>query len=189
MSQNRKLMARAYLPECDVPTTKDWARRNLLFGLAAISFASTVVAQQSRSPAIQVWKDPNCGCCKDWIDHLEKAGFTATISDQGNNAIRSKLGLPQKFGSCHTALVQGYVIEGHVPASDILKLLKIRPNALGLAVPGMPIGSPGMDGSVYGNRRDAFDVLLVQRDGTSKVFTSYRENQGANPRHELHVSS
>jgi len=87
--------------------------------------------------------------------------------------VRSKLGMPQKFGSCHTALIQGYVIEGHVPASEILSLLMVRPTALGLAVPGMPIGSPGMDGSVYGNRRDAFDVLLVQKDGTSKVFKSY----------------
>jgi hypothetical protein len=81
--------------------------------------------------------------------------------------------MPQKFGSCHTALIQGYVIEGHVPAADIQRLLKERPQALGLAVPGMPIGSPGMDGPAYGGRRDAYQILLIQKNGTATVFNSY----------------
>lgn len=96
-----------------------------------------------------------------------------SVVDQGNNAARARLGMPQKLGSCHTALVQGYVIEGHVPATDIHRLLKTKPQALGLAVPGMPIGSPGMDGAVYQGRRDPFQVLLVQRDGTTTVFSNH----------------
>jgi hypothetical protein len=95
------------------------------------------------------------------------------VIDQGNNAARARLGMPQKFGSCHTALIQGYVIEGHVPAADIQRLLKEKPKALGLSVPGMPVGSPGMDGPSYDNRRDAYQVLLIQRDGSTTVFNTY----------------
>ena len=87
--------------------------------------------------------------------------------------MRLQLGMPPKFGSCHTALIQGYVIEGHVPSADILRLLKEKPRALGLAVPGMPIGSPGMDGPEYKNRRDPYDVLLIQREGSAIVFSSH----------------
>jgi hypothetical protein len=122
---------------------------------------------------MDVWKDPNCGCCKDWIAHMEQSGFRANVADEGNNAARARLGVAQKFASCHTALVQGYVIEGHVPVADIQRLLKEKPKALGLAVPGMPIGSPGMDGPAYGGRHDAYQVLLIQKDGSAQVFTSY----------------
>ena len=149
------------------------SRRTLLAGLAAWPLSSSVLAAGPKPMAMQVWKDPNCGCCKDWIAHLEKNGFAVTVSDEGNNAARARLGMPKKFASCHTGLVQGYVIEGHVPAADVLRLLKERPQGLGLAVPGMPVGSPGMDGAVYGGRRDAYQVLLVQKDGTSIVFSSY----------------
>lgn len=148
-------------------------RRALLLGMAALGAASLAVAAKPQAVALQVWKDPNCGCCKDWIAHIEQSGFAATVIEQGNSAARARLGMPQKFSSCHTALVQGYVIEGHVPAADIQRLLREKPQALGLAVPGMPIGSPGMDGAVYGGRRDRYQVLLVQKDGTSRVFNTY----------------
>lgn len=148
-------------------------RRSLILGFIALGGASFSNAINARVNKVQVWKDPNCGCCKDWISHLEKNGFQTTVLDQGNNAARARLGLPQKFASCHTALVEGYVIEGHVPAADVHRLLKEKPQALGLAVPGMPIGSPGMDGPAYGGRRDAYQVLLVQKDGSAKVFNSY----------------
>lgn len=148
-------------------------RRTLLLGMAALGAASLAVAAKPQPTAVQVWKDPNCGCCQDWIAHLETQGFAATVFDQGNNAARARLGMPQKFASCHTALVQGYVIEGHVPAADIQRLLKEKPQAVGLAVPGMPIGSPGMDGAAYGGRRDPYQVLLVLKDGTSRVFNTY----------------
>ena len=148
-------------------------RRAWLAGIAVMVLAPSTMVAYAAPAILQVWKDPNCGCCKDWIAHLEKNGFATTVIDQGNNAARARLGMPQKFGSCHTALIQGYVIEGHVPASDIQRLLKEKPPALGLAVPGMPIGSPGMDGPAYGDRRDAYQVLLIQRDGSTTVFNTY----------------
>lgn len=150
-------------------------RRTLLLGVLALSAATPTLAKKPQVVAvpIQVWKDPSCGCCKDWITHLEKNGFAATALDQGNSEARVRLGMPQKYGSCHTALVQGYVIEGHVPAEDIRRLLKERPDALGLAVPSMPLGSPGMDGPAYGGRRHPYQVLLVQKDGSAQVFNSY----------------
>ncbi|NCT82483.1 MAG: DUF411 domain-containing protein [Comamonadaceae bacterium] len=148
------------------------ARRTLLAGAAAWALA----AAASAAPAvdIQVWKDPNCGCCKDWITHLEAHGFRVTVIDRGNIGARRRLGIAEKYGSCHTALVGGYAIEGHVPARDILRLLKERPKALGLAVPGMPVGSPGMDGPVYGGRKDPYDVLLLAKDGGASVYQTYR---------------
>lgn len=124
-------------------------------------------------PLVQVWKDPNCGCCKDWMAYLEKNGFRIQVFDTGNAAIRGRLGMPQKYGSCHTALVGGYVIEGHVPAREIQRLLKEKPQALGLSVPRMPIGSPGMDGPEYGGQKDPYEVLLVAKNGSATVFQSY----------------
>lgn len=154
-----------------VPTT----RRALLVALAALPLGA--LAQQAR-PArtlVEVWKDPNCGCCKDWVSHLEQAGFAVKVNETGNEAMRAKLGIPQKLGSCHTALVGGYAVEGHVPAADIRRLLKERPQAIGLSVPGMPVGSPGMDAPAYGGRRDPFDVLLVLKSGEPKVYASYHK--------------
>ena len=117
-------------------------RRTLLRAspaLAALALLPTLGTTQTSPstpstpalPVLQVWKDPNCGCCKDWIAHLEKNGFSTMVIEQGNSAARAHLGMPQKFGSCHTALIQGYVIEGHVPAADIQRLLKEKPKALG----------------------------------------------------------
>ena len=123
---------------------------------------------------VAVWKSPTCGCCHDWIAHLQSNGFSVTTHDDGNTDARVRLGMPVRFGSCHTAVVDGYAIEGHVPAREIQHLLKERPRAVGLAVPAMPVGSPGMDGPAYRGRKDPYDVLLVTRDGTSTVYQSYR---------------
>lgn len=154
-------------------------RRTLLLGLAAGPFAAGAPAALAQAPAkvlVEVWKDPNCGCCKDWVSHLEASGFAVKVNDSGNAAMRARMGIPEKLGSCHTALVGGYAIEGHVPAADIRRLLKDRPKAVGLSVPGMPVGSPGMDGKVYGNRRDPYDVLLVlDKSGATRVFASYNK--------------
>ncbi len=157
--------------------SKPVTRRHLLAAFALIGAAAVVprLARAATDPlAVEVWKDPSCGCCKDWVAHMQDNGFGVTVHESGNNAVRSRLGLPQELGSCHTALVGGYLIEGHVPAGDVRKLLAQKPKALGLAVPGMPVGSPGMDGAVYGGRRDPYDVLLVARDGNTRVFSSYR---------------
>jgi hypothetical protein len=125
-------------------------------------------------PKMQVWKDPGCGCCKDWIAVLQKDGFAIEAFDSGNVAARKRLGLADKYGSCHTALIGGYVVEGHVPARDIRRLLAEKPAAIGIAVPGMPVGSPGMDGPEYKGRKDPYDVVLVMKDGTARVWASYR---------------
>lgn len=140
---------------------------------AALALVATSPAHAS-APLVQVWKAPSCGCCKDWIAILQREGFGVQVFDEGNNAMRARLGLPQRYGSCHTARVGGYVVEGHVPVREIRRLLADKPDALGIAVPGMPVGSPGMDGPDYGGRRDPYDVLLVQRDGSSRVFASYK---------------
>lgn len=153
-------------------------RRGLLAGAATWALSAAAMARTSPPAAgatrVQVWKDPSCGCCKDWIQHLEASGFQVTVHDAGNNGARKRLGIQLKYGSCHTALVGGYAIEGHVPAREILRLLKERPQALGLAVPGMPVGSPGMDGPVYGDRKDPYDVLLLSKDGSASVYQTYR---------------
>lgn len=155
-------------------------RRKLLHtsvALAAATLAGLGLAAQPPRPLVEVWKTANCGCCKDWIKHLQASGFevkTHDVSNDRKNEVRQRLGLAEKFGSCHTALVNGYVLEGHVPAREIQRLLKDKPVAVGLAVPGMPVGSPGMDGPEYGGLKDPYDVLLVQRGGTARVFQSYR---------------
>lgn len=124
-------------------------------------------------PSVEVRKDPNCGCCKDWVAHLVANGFAVKVNETGSNAMRSQLGIAQKYGSCHTALVAGYGLEGHVLARDIKRLLQGRPEGVGLAVPGMPVGSPGMDGPEYGNRKDAYGVLLLKKAGSSTVYQTY----------------
>lgn len=151
-----------------------------LSGLAATTLlalsAPFALAQARRPlPVMEVWKDPQCGCCDDWITYLEKNGFSVRAFDTGNIAARQRLGVPEQYGSCHTALVGGYVVEGHVPAADIHRLLRERPVALGLSVPGMPIGSPGMDGPLFGGRRDPFHVLLLGRDGSSRIWASHNQ--------------
>ena len=160
------------------PVRPSAGRRRALIGCALAVAAPGLAVAQFRSvragPLVEVWKSPTCGCCKDWIEHMEAAGFRIEVNDSGNAGARARLGIAQKFGSCHTALVDGYAIEGHVPASDVRRLLEERPEAVGLAVPGMPIGSPGMDGPAYGGRRDPYEVLLLQADGTAAVYRSYR---------------
>ena len=136
---------------------------------------------------VTVWKTPTCGCCKDWVIHLRTQGFNVVTNDVNDTApIRQKLGLPAKFGSCHTAQVGGYVLEGHVPAQEVKRLLREKPVAIGLAVPGMPVGSPGMEmkGEMLGVR-DAYDVLLVTADGNSRVYESY----AAKPAVKAHTKS
>jgi hypothetical protein len=146
----------------------------LAVGLAVAAGVRRAVAKPAPRPAVEVWKDPSCGCCREWIAYLEREGFSVVSRDEGNVAARRRLGMPAKYGSCHTATVAGYVIEGHVPAEDIRRLLAQRPDAIGLAVPGMPVGSPGMDGAIYRGRRDPYDVLLVRRDGSAVVARAVR---------------
>ncbi len=158
------------------PFIRQFSRRTALrmpFAALSAGVLSHPLAALSASPReqITVWKTPNCGCCNDWVAHLRDNNFQVATRDVPDTApIRRKLGLPAKFGSCHTAQLGGYVLEGHVPAVDVRRLLHEQPKAVGLAVPGMPVGSPGME---MGGARDTYDVLLVQADGTASIYRSY----------------
>lgn len=154
-------------------TSTDLSRRGLVAAAGLALLARVGFASATTPVALEVWKDPGCGCCKDWVAHLEANGFKVIAHDSGNNAIRSRLGIERKYASCHTGIVGGYAIEGHVPAAQIQRLLREKPKALGLAVPGMPLGAPGMDGEVYDGRKDAFDVMLLARDGSATIYQHY----------------
>ena len=145
-------------------------RRTLLAAAAACIAAP---AWSADAPHLHVLKDPGCGCCDDWIAVMAAAGFTVTTDEVANAAlarIKAGRGITAALASCHTGMVAGYVIEGHVPPGDVHRLLAARPDAIGLAVPGMPWGSPGMGPE---SERDAYDVLLIRRDGGTEVFAHY----------------
>lgn len=157
------------------------SRRRLLHAVGVLALAPTALAL-SRAvaaqplPAVEVFKSPSCGCCGDWIKHLEANGFKVTAVNVPDLAtVRARLGMPARYGSCHTARVGGYLVEGHVPATEVKRLLRERPQGIGISVPGMPIGSPGMDGPVYKGLQQPYDVLLVQADGSTRVFASYHK--------------
>lgn len=122
------------------------SRRGAL-GFVAAAFLSPTLTVAAAAVVIRVHKDPNCGCCTGWVRHLEAAGFSVVVREEVNlQEVRRRLGVPDDLAACHTAESDGYVIEGHVPAASIQRLLKERPAATGVAVPGMPVGSPGMEG-------------------------------------------
>ena len=166
-----------------MPSRRAFARATAgLAGMASLGYFQIGMAANEAN-VVTVWKTPTCGCCKDWVIHLRKEGFTVASNDVPDTApIRQKLGLPAKYGSCHTAQVGGYVLEGHVPAREVKRLLREKPVAVGLAVPGMPVGSPGMEmkGEMLGVR-DAFEVVLVTRDGSSRVYESYAAKPAIKP--------
>ena len=132
-------------------------------------------APQVASPVVEVWKTPTCGCCASWVAHLEENGFTVKVNDVGStDSFRAALGIPTAYGSCHTAQVGGYAVEGHVPAADIKKLLAEKPaGAVGLAVPAMPLGSPGMEHPDHPGKRAEYDVLLIGKNGSVGSYTHY----------------
>lgn len=162
------------------------SRREFLTSLAALgaalpvlTVASSVMAQSAKvagtpaqsAKAITVYKDPNCGCCAEWVKHLKQSGFEPTVRDMTDMAtVKRSFGVPVALESCHTARIGRYTIEGHVPADVIAKLVKEQPaNARGLAVPGMPVGSPGME---MGGRKDPYDVILFDTTGKTRVYAS-----------------
>ncbi len=151
-------------------------RRKLLGSLALSPVALSLLPgnASAKDLPIKVFKSPTCGCCNDWITHLEENGFSVMAFNDGNSDARKRLGMPARFGSCHTGEINGYAIEGHVPAKEIYRLLDERPDAVGLSVPAMPRGTPGMDGPIYGGIVDPYDVLLIGTDGEATVFQSYR---------------
>ena len=147
-------------------------RRHWIAAAAAGAAALALpVLAASPLPVVQVYKSPTCGCCGAWVDHLKAAGFTVKVTEVNDTTEqRKRYGFPDRFGSCHTAIVAGYIVEGHVPAAEVKRLLDLKPAALGLSVPGMPLGSPGME---VGDRRDPYDVFLIDKSGRETVFAHY----------------
>jgi len=146
-------------------------RRMFLLAASAIVLAPPVLAEGDRS--IHVVKDPGCPCCNAWIGHLRDAGFAVSFEERSVDelaAFKRQQGIPDALVSCHTATVGGYTIEGHVPAADIRRLLAEAPDAIGLTVPGMPYGSPGMGPET---EREAYEVILIGRDGAASTFSRY----------------
>jgi hypothetical protein len=152
-------------------------RQLILVGLIATgaSFLAGILAAYStahpppQGPKILVYSDPDCMCCNKWIQYLRDRGFRVAL--ESGNHMHEFLRIPQELQACHTALVEGYFIEGHVPAEDILRLLAERPAARGLAVPRMPGASPGMES--YSNERRPYDVLLVEPSGETRIFAHH----------------
>ena len=141
----------------------------LIFALSvALLWASPAFAVMESS--VEVWKSATCKCCGNWVKHLEANGFAVKVNTAGPTTldqIKRQAGIGEDLASCHTAKIGGYVIEGHVPATDIKRLIAERPDGLGLTVPGMPVGSPGME---QGAETEPYDVLLIKKDGTTQVF-------------------
>jgi hypothetical protein len=136
--------------------------------LAPLAPTGVLAAQE-----IEVWKSPSCNCCGDWVAHLKDNGFAVKVQDVPQatlEQIKRQSGVTDKLASCHTGKIDGYVVEGHVPAADIKRLVSEKPDAAGLTVPGMPIGSPGME---VGDTREPYDVLLIKKDGATEVFAKH----------------
>ena len=148
----------------------------LLAGLCAPLHAVPAVAARDTAEAFQitVYQEPTCGCCTAWVKHMREAGFAATTMDvdrQYLQTLKAMVRVPPALSGCHTAWVEGYVLEGHVPAGDVLRLLVNRPDAVGLAVPGMPIGSPGMETS---DESEPFDTWLIRHGAPPLIFARHR---------------
>ena len=144
--------------------------RRLSTILASVALAGSNLGFAQTSGTVDMYKSAYCGCCGKWAEHMTQAGFTVKAHEvEDVPAVRKKLGMPDKLGSCHTAKVGNYLLEGHVPAADVKRLLKEKPKALGLAVPGMPAGSPGMDVP----NSPPYHTLLVQKDGATRVFANH----------------
>ena len=148
-------------------------RRDFIFG--AFFLAGFIKPASADLPKIVVFKSPTCGCCSAWIEHIKKAGFhvkSENVTQKRLSELKRRSGITLELSSCHTAFINSYFVEGHVPAEDIKALLFEKLDALGLSVPNMPLGSPGME---MGDQKDPYDTLLVKSNGSSRVFRSHRE--------------
>jgi hypothetical protein len=142
--------------------------------IAAMAFLGSNLPALAETTSIEVWKSPTCQCCEKWVDHLKENGFAVKANDTDTSAleaIKRSAGISEKLDACHTGKIGGYVIEGHVPASDVKRLIAEHPDAIGLTVPGMPAGSPGME-QADGTTQN-YDVLLVKKDGTTEIFARH----------------
>jgi hypothetical protein len=145
-------------------------RRNILVAITSLVVVAISSRSQSSGPLVTVFKTPTCGCCGKWVEHLKANGFTVKVQEVNDtSAYERQYRVPRSMVSCHTAVVNGYTIEGHVPAAEIKRLLSERPRVVGLAVPGMPVGSPGMDAA----HSDAYSVFVFDESGHSSIYAPY----------------
>ena len=154
------------------PWLARFTSRVILPAVVAVSLgiSSLLTPNIAVAADVTVYKSPSCGCCSGWVDHMRRNGHKVkAINRDDLDGIKRMLGVPGQFQSCHTAIVDGYVIEGHVPASDVEKLLTERPKAKGLAVPGMPGGSPGMEGAA----KEPYSTILFKNDGSASVYSMH----------------
>ena len=143
--------------------------RKTLF--TAIASAALFVGGAAHAATMTVYKHPSCGCCGKWVEHVEKHGFTVkTVATEEMMALKKRLGVPDALASCHTTKVGNYVVEGHVPAADIKRLLAQKPKARGIAVAGMPMGAPGME---HGDHRQPYSTMLIGTDGKTSIFAKH----------------
>ena len=150
--------------------------RRTMIGLALAAVPAAACSRPAKAAEVNVYKSPYCGCCGAWVTNLQASGLQVVVYDMEDvTPIARKAGVPDKARSCHTAIVDGYFVEGHVPAIDIRKLLRERPKARGLAVPGMPIGAPGME---QGDRKDAYATLIIDRIGAARIFARHNQAPG-----------
>ena len=144
-----------------------------LLVLSLMIFGVAPVAAADKPSSVEVWKSETCKCCGAWVKHLEANGFAVKVNGTDTGALaalKRQVGISDKLASCHTAKIGGYVVEGHAPSSDIKRLVTERPDAIGLTVPGMPVGSPGME---QGDEFEPYDVLLIKKDGATEVFAKH----------------
>jgi hypothetical protein len=153
-------------PAARAPLSRRGVLAVLLGAGAAAGSLLARTADAAGRPVAEVWKSPSCGCCTGWVEHMRAAGFDMVVHEGDPAAVRASLGVPEALASCHTAVVEGYVLEGHVPAADVRRLLAQRPEAAGLAVPGMPMDAPGMDGRTG----EPYEVILFGGDGAARIF-------------------
>lgn len=154
-------------------------RRYLIVAMSATLLLACAKPSAPDATLVTVYKSPTCQCCSRWLAHLEEHGFATKVESQRDlRPVRARLGVPDKLASCHTAVVNGYFVEGHVPAEDVKRLLAEKPRALGIAAPGMPVGSPGME---MGERRDPYDVVLFDASGNTQVFAHHSGAPAASP--------
>jgi hypothetical protein len=146
-------------------------RFTLAAALSALFFVAVVRAQMSTVPTVTVVRDPGCGCCLGWVARIQKAGFKTTVTESAQRIAQTP-GVPASARSCHTATIDGYLVEGHVPVEDVQKMLRERPNIAGIAAPGMPVGSPGME--MPSGKVDKYDVIAFDKAGKTSIFASHR---------------
>lgn len=151
------------------------SKRGLILGTlmgTVLAISSTTIANADETRSVEVWKDPYCGCCGKWVDQMQAAGFDVRVHNVNNlNAIKSRHGVPQRLRSCHTAKVGRYVVEGHVPIADVKRLLESGAQIVGISVPGMPIGSPGMEAP--SGETEPYEVLTFDTQGRTTVFAKH----------------